>query len=307
MTSITVAIPSYNKEAQIARCIDSVLKNADAIDHIIVVDNCSTDRTFEIAKSYEPRVTCIQNDQNLGMSGNFNRCIELNTSDWLMIFHADDVMLPGAIAKYRTLIKQYPDVGLIHGDSFTTIEGDESSQTYQPRNTNAYYAAGTEALTCPYGVCSAVLVRAEAYEKLGGFVINSLSSDVEMWVRISATYAVGSINTPTVIYYSNNGSTGPQSLINRTIAEIKADWDDLNERIALVYPEGSAREEYRKKVRRDAPGNYFAVVKTNIRARNWKNVFAGLKLIIVDYRGFWQLVKIVINIIMRRVLLFFGQ
>ena len=300
--TITVAIPSYNKETQIARCIESVLENASEIDHILLIDNCSTDNTFEVAKGYEPRITCIKNDINLGMSGNFNRCIELCKSDWLMIFHADDVMLPGAIKKYRALIEKHPETGLIHADSYTVIEGDQKTKSHHPRNTKEFYEAGTDALTCPYGVCSAVMVKKAAYDKLGGFVASSLSSDVEMWARVAANYPVGSINEPTVIYYSSIKSTGPQSLVNRTVAEIKADWDDFNARTALAYPEGPARDAFLSSVQLSAPGNYFAVVKANLRAGNWRNVLAGLTLIIIDYRGLWPLLRIISKIVRRRLI-----
>ncbi|MCB9818879.1 glycosyltransferase [Candidatus Nomurabacteria bacterium] len=298
--TITIAIPSYNKEAQIARCIESVLENASEIDNIILVDNCSTDKTFEIAKSYEPRITCIQNETNLGMSGNFNRCIELCKSDWLMIFHADDVMLPNAIEKYRTLIKKHPEIGLIHADSYTITEGDETTRTHHPRKTDELYAAGAKALTCPYGVCSAVMVKKEAYDKLGGFIESSLSSDVEMWARVASNYPVGSINEPTVVYYSSIKSTGPQSLVNRSIAEIKADWDNLTNQIASIYPEGEARTQYLKNIDAGAPGAYWTVIKANLRAKNWRNVIDGFKLIIVDYHGLWPLLKIIIDTIKRR-------
>lgn len=299
--TITVAIPSYNKEQQIARGIESVLENNDEIDHIILIDNCSTDRTFEIARSYEPKISCIRNDNNIGMSGNFNRCIELCQSDWLMIFHADDVMLPGAIKKYRLMIEQHPEARLIHADSYTVTEGDEATRTQHKRNTRDFYTAGSDALSCPYGVCSAVMVKKEVYDNLGTFIESSLSSDVEMWARIASSYPIVSINEPTVVYYSNIKSTGPQSLINRSIAEIKADWDDLNTRMALCYPEGPAREAYLKNVLESAPGSYFAVVKANLRARNWRNVLAGLKLIIIDYQGLLPLIQITINTIFRRV------
>lgn len=301
MTTITVAIPSYNKEAEIRRCIESVLENKESIDRILLVDNCSSDHTFALAKQYEPHIQCIQNESNLGMSGNFNRCIELCQTDWLMIFHADDVMLPNAIEKYRALIKKYPTVGLIHADSYTINEGDESTKKHHPRAAKEFYAAGTEALTCPYGVCSAVMVKNEAYQTLGGFVASSLSSDAEMWARVSATYPVGSIAEPTVIYYSSTQSTGPQSLVNRSVSEIQTDWDDLNERMSHIYPEGPARDAYWHNVRQSAPSTYFAVAKANIRAHNWRNVAAVLKLIIVDYRGLWPLTKLVTSALYRKV------
>lgn len=299
--SLTVAIPTYNKETVIERCIESILKNNNHIDKVILIDNCSTDKTFEIAKKYEPRVFCVRNTENLGMSGNFNRCIELCDTDWLMILHADDELLPNAIKIYRKLIEKYPKLGLIHANSYSVVEGNVNTKTLSSRNTKEFYRAGIEALSCPTGVCSAVMVKKEAYDKLGNFIVSSLSSDVEMWARVASKYDVGSINEPTVIYYNSMGSTGPQSLIKRSVWEIKADWDDLSSRITKLYPEGIAREEYIQKTRRDLPGNYFAVVKANIKDRNWSNVFAGLKLIIVDNGDFWPLINIISEIIFRRV------
>ncbi len=298
--SITIAIPSYNKEAQIERCIESALKNADLVEKIIVIDNCSTDQTFSLAKKYEPKITCVQNDTNLGMSGNFNRCIELCETDWLLILHADDEILPDIIKKYRGLIEKYQKLGLIHGDSYSMIESDIGTKTYHPRNAREFYTAGTDALSCPYGVCSAVMVKKEAYDKLGLFISSSLSSDVEMWARVASRYDVGSINEPTVIYHISNTSTGPQSLVNRSIKEIKADWDNLTARMTSYYPEGPARDAYLKKVRIDEPGNYFAIVKANLRAGNWRNVFDGLKLIIIYKKDLWPLTKIVVAIFFRR-------
>lgn len=298
--TITVAIPSYNKETEISRCIESVLQNSAEVDQIIIVDNKSTDKTFEIAKSYEPLISCIQNDSNVGMSGNFNRCIELCQTDWLMILHADDILLPGAIKKYRTLIEKYPNVGIIHADSYCVINNDETSKSHYPRQSREFYTAGVEALSCTYGICSAVMVKMDAYNKLGNFIVTSLSSDVEMWARVAAHYPAGSINEPTAVYYSNINSTGPQSLIKRSVKDIKDDWDNLTYQISLHYPEGDARNVYLAKIRKDTPGNNFAIVKANLRARNWQNVFTGLKLIIIDDHDLWPLIKIAAGISLRR-------
>lgn len=298
--TITVAIPSYNKEAVITRCIESALQNKDDVDDIILVDNCSTDRTFSIAKRYEPNIFCVRNESNLGMSGNFNRCIELCKTDWLMILHADDELLTHAISKYREFIKKYPTMGIIHADSYSVVEGKETTRVYTKRQAKEFYTTGVEALSCPYGVCSSVMIKREAYDKLGHFITSSLSSDAEMWARVASRYPAGYINYPTVTYYSDVNSTGPQSLIKRKVKDIKADWDDLTNRITQYYPKGLAREEYLKKTRQEAPGNYFAIVKANLRAKNWRNVFDGLKLIIVDNGDLWPLIKIVMSIIWRR-------
>lgn len=299
--TITIAIPSYNKAPYIRRCIESVLQNADAIDRIIVVDNASTDETFAIAQEYEPRVTCYRNETNIGMSGNFNRCVELCDTDWLMIFHADDEMLSGAITHYRDVIEQHPSIGLIHANCFFVQDADETTRTYVPRPTYGFFASGADAMSCHYGACSSIMVKREAYTTLGVF-IESMSPDVEMWARIASHYDVYSLDVPTVVYHVSAASTGPQSLVNRSIREIRADWDALAERMAANYPTPELQEAFRRQNRMLAPANYWTVVKANIRARKVRNTFQGLWLIVVTYRGLIPLIKLVGKTIARRYL-----
>jgi GT2 family glycosyltransferase len=224
--NITVAIPSYNKEKYIKRCIESALQNKEHITKIILVDNNSTDKTLEIAKHYEPEIICYKNDSNLGMAKNWNRCIDLCETEWLLILHADDELLPNAIPKYEALIQKHPTLGLIHANSCSIVEGDLATKSFTTSTQKEFWSKGLEAMTCNYGVCSAVMVRKEVYDTLGYF-IESLSSDAEMWSRIASKYDVGFITEPTVIYHVSKSSTGYESLIKRHVKDIKKDWDLL--------------------------------------------------------------------------------
>lgn len=291
--SLTIAIPSYNKEKYIERCIKSVLIEKNLVDKIIVVDNCSTDKTIEISRKFEPEITCIVNETNLGMSGNFNKCIELCETEWLMILHADDELLPGAISKYLEYIKKYPDLGLIHADSYSIVDGDESTKNLNQIHKKELWKAGLDALSCPYGVCSAVMVKKSAYDKLGGFINWSLSSDAEMWARIAGKYDVGYINHPTVIYHISAASLGPQSLIKRSVKQIKDDWDNLNQRISESYPTPESSKAYLDRMHQAGPANYWPVFKANLIAGNYKNAIHALYIIVFTYNGLIPLCKII--------------
>ncbi|MFA5997325.1 MAG: glycosyltransferase family 2 protein [Candidatus Paceibacterota bacterium] len=305
-TTITIAIPSYNKEKYIKKCLSSILNEKHYIDKIILLDNCSTDKTFEIAKTFEPEIKCIQNDTNLGMVGNWNKCIELCETDWLMIFHADDEMVPDVVSHYRETIQKYPTANLVCANAYSIIEEDESTKSLGKSDPKEFYRAGLEAMGCRGSVCSAVMVKKEAYNKLGYF-IDSLSSDVEMWHRISSKYDVAFLNMPTVIYRINASSTGPASLINRDVREIKADWDLLTEKMAGNYPSKESRDAFIKKCIKDAPEAYLTVIKANIRARNYRKVLDALFLIIFTYRGFVPLVSLSSTIIKKQISKLFKQ
>lgn len=272
---ITVAIPSYNKEKYIARCIDSALVEKDALSKIILVDNKSTDKTLEISKRYEQDITCHQNERNLGMAKNWDRCIDLCDTEWLMILHADDELLPGAIQYYIDFVKKYPSVGIIHANSYSIIEGDISTKSFTEKKQKPFWKAGLEAMECHYGVCSAVMVRKDVYIQLGYF-IESLSSDAEMWSRIASKYDVGFIEEPTVIYHVSKSSTGYESLTKRKIKDIKKDWDLLNKSIANNYPTINSRNIYLKKYHEDAPGRFYALTKANIKAHNYRNALEAV-------------------------------
>ncbi|MBF05410.1 hypothetical protein CL644_01750 [bacterium] len=288
--TITVAIPSYNKEKEIRRCIESALRNSNEIDKIILVDNLSSDKTLAIAKEYEPKVTCYQNETNVGMAGNFNRCIELCDTDWLMILHADDELLEDSISKYRSAIAENPSVGLIHADCYFIQDNKIETKEYVPRSTYGFMTAGKEAMSCHYGACSSIMVKNEVYKQLGTF-LESMSCDVEMWARIAGKYDVYSINQPTVIYHVSDLSTGPQSLVNRTVTEIRADWDNLNEHISKTFATGTEREAFNRRIFSEGANTYWPVLTANIRARNFRNILATLKIIIVDYRGILPLLR----------------
>lgn len=64
---------------------------------IVVSDDCGPDSTAaeELVRSYrDPRLMYVRNEQNLGLAGNWNRCLRVAPTDLVTIFHADDRLLP---------------------------------------------------------------------------------------------------------------------------------------------------------------------------------------------------------------------
>ncbi len=99
---ITV-IPVYNGDAFILQTLESVAAQTRRPDRLIVVDNCSTDRTEAIVKGFT-KIPCEwhRNATNLGLFGNCNRALDFAPEgDYLHILHADDLIEP---KYYETLI-----------------------------------------------------------------------------------------------------------------------------------------------------------------------------------------------------------
>lgn len=91
---IPVIIPAYNAEKTIGRCLDSVLCQTPEIE-IIVVDDCSTDRTFDICKEYQSHhgnITLIHNEKNIGQGLSRDKGIKAASGEYLAFVDSDDTI-----------------------------------------------------------------------------------------------------------------------------------------------------------------------------------------------------------------------
>jgi succinoglycan biosynthesis protein ExoU len=95
--TIAVIVPAYNAESTIAQTIKSSL-SARQVAEVFVVDDCSTDRTFEtavLAANNDQRCKVVQQETNMGPSAARNRALRETKSPLIAIVDADDYILPG--------------------------------------------------------------------------------------------------------------------------------------------------------------------------------------------------------------------
>jgi glycosyltransferase involved in cell wall biosynthesis len=98
---LTVIIPSYNEENNIARC----LKSVSWADEILLVDSFSTDRTLEIAKNYTRRI--LQHEyQNSAAQKNW--AIPQAGHEWVLLVDCDETVSKPLGDEIRTLLEQDP-------------------------------------------------------------------------------------------------------------------------------------------------------------------------------------------------------
>jgi glycosyltransferase involved in cell wall biosynthesis len=139
---ISIIIPSYNKEKFIAQAIDSVLAQTFKEWELIIVDDCSTDKTKEILKAYitNQKIFIYSNDINKG--GNYCRNFGLSkaTQPYIIFFDADDLLLENCIENRLKLMKEYPnlDFAVFTMGIFNKKIGDNNykwlPETKQPLN-----------------------------------------------------------------------------------------------------------------------------------------------------------------------------
>ena len=118
---VTIAIPVYQRSGMIDDAIESVVSQLVPGVELLILDNASTDGTFERAQRWSsPQVRVERNPENIGMGMNFLRSIELARGKWFRYLMSDDKLLPGAVPLMVDLINLYPDVDFQFSNRLTS-------------------------------------------------------------------------------------------------------------------------------------------------------------------------------------------
>jgi GT2 family glycosyltransferase len=96
-TSVSVTIVAYNSSQYLEACLRSVFQQTHRPLEVVVVDNASTDATWEILKKFAGRIRVILNGRNLGFAAAQNQAIRASQSDWVLALNPDTALEPGFI------------------------------------------------------------------------------------------------------------------------------------------------------------------------------------------------------------------
>lgn len=95
--NLSVCVPTYNGSRYLTECLDSVARQTVSDFEILVVDDGSSDATVAVAETFarrDARVRVVRNERNLGLVGNWGRCVELARGEWIKFVFQDDVLEP---------------------------------------------------------------------------------------------------------------------------------------------------------------------------------------------------------------------
>ena len=115
---VSVAIATYNGASYIKEQLDSILAQTYLIYEIIIVDDCSSDETWDILVQYTANnnsIKIFRNEVNLGGTKSFEKAIRACSGDYIALADQDDVWLTEKIA---TLVEKIGENWLIHSDAF---------------------------------------------------------------------------------------------------------------------------------------------------------------------------------------------
>jgi glycosyltransferase involved in cell wall biosynthesis len=226
---ISVCIPTYNGGLYLEECLRSVCQQTFTDFEIIVCDDCSADNTVEIVKEFQKkdsRIKLLINEKNLGLVGNWNRCLDIAQGEWIKFVFQDDLISAAGLQQMLDLATDKTQMVLC--ERAFIFEKDVSTDIKSEYTNNVlrmYKAIGTEGIqritpkkACDlinkyvpanfFGEPTSVMFRKSVISKIGIFNpdINQ-HCDLEYWLRIASAYGFEYTPDKLVSFRIHNSST----------------------------------------------------------------------------------------------------
>lgn len=185
MTRISAIIPSYNAERYLAEAIESVLQQTTPVDEIIVVDDCSTDQSREVAARYPVRL--LQTPRNSGHATARNIGIDAAQGEWIAWLDADDRWQPHHICTLMKHLGTYPQAAV----AFSAVRkfGDCQGVWQYVRDGEPCGDVFWDCYRATVVPAMAVVTRSDAVREVGGFdQAIRIAPDFEFWLRMAQKY-----------------------------------------------------------------------------------------------------------------------
>lgn len=199
---VSVVVPTFNRAHTLKRCLDSILNQNLKAFEVIVVDDGSTDSTTELLKEYGDQIKSFKTS-NKGVSAARNYAVKESSGDWIALLDSDDEWLPERLEKQINLLKQFPDLKLIHGEEIWVRNGKRVNQKKIHQKAGGYIYQMCLPLCCISP--SASLIKKETYLELGGFNEEyPVCEDYDLWLKLTSKYEVGFVIEPIIIKYGGH-------------------------------------------------------------------------------------------------------
>ncbi len=190
---ITTIIPCYNAQQYLAQAIESVCAQTRPSDEILVVDDCSTDSSREVAAGYP--VTLLQTSNNAGHATARNVGIKAARGDLIAWLDADDYWEPNHLATVCGLLDQFPEAAVAY--SAVRFIGAKTGTWSNPCCHHQPQMVFWECLGATIVPAMSAVTRTAPLLALGGFDESVRTApDFDLWLRMSRSHPF--VSTPEI-------------------------------------------------------------------------------------------------------------
>ncbi len=185
---VSILTTCYNRAGYVGETIESVLAQSFGDFEYIIVDDGSTDCSFDVILDYakrDSRIQAYQNESNLGDYPNRNKAASYARGTYLKYIDSDDHLYPHALDVCVRYMEQFPHAGLgltkLHSQERPLPEVLSPAQAYR-----RHFLEGGLFSNAP----GSVVIRRSSFEQAGRFSGARMIGDFEMWLRLARRFDV---------------------------------------------------------------------------------------------------------------------
>jgi len=206
---VSVCMAAYNGAQFILIQIRSILDQLEASDELIIVDDCSSDRTCELVESLgESRIHLIRHSRNLGVTQTFEDALRTASGSIIFLSDQDDIWLPDKVTTVLQAFSLNPDITLVISDAAMIdqdgVKRSESHYALRGRFKDGFLA---NVIQCKYLGCT-MAFRAALLRNALPFP-RSKTIFHDLWLGVANRLAGGKTHylTDTLVSYRRHAGT----------------------------------------------------------------------------------------------------
>lgn len=200
MPRVSVLLPVYNCEKYIKETLDSVLTQTFSDFELIIIDDCSTDNTVDIIKSFkDSRISFIQKEKNSGYTDSLNYRIDIAEGEYIARMDGDDVCAISRFEKQVNFLDNNPEV-MLCGTSIQVIGTDNVLRHPQSHEEIKVKLCFGTAFCHP-----SVMGRKEVFKENNYNKDFEPAEDYELWTRLVFKGRLANIDEILLFYRAHSG------------------------------------------------------------------------------------------------------
>lgn len=222
---VSIVLPVYNGERFLSESIDSIIAQTYQNWELIIIDDCSSDNSPEIAKNYakkDTRIMYYRNEQNLKLPRSLNRGFSLSKGEYLTWTSDDNMYLPDALYKMVNAMKAQQAEFVFAPCHVINEKGEIVEEWSAPDDYQISIMKGDFVGAC-------FLYTRNVYDTIGEYDVNKfLVEDYDYWLRIFCRFKVFYIEDYLYMYRWHDRSltsTEKQDSINSMCEKVL--WDNI--------------------------------------------------------------------------------
>ena len=225
---VSVIMPVYNAEEFVEEAIRSILEQTYDKFELIIVDDCSTDKSMDIVRSIkDDRIRIIKNEHNCGVAHSRNIALDNSQGEFIAIMDDDDVALPCRFEMQVNYLNEHKDIDVVGGKHvFIDCNGEvirgENKAYYNPQFLKAKFLFNNTFCNSEMMLRKSVLKDLRYSQDCYGM------EDYKLWIQLSK-YAPMTMIDEVFLKHRRHGSNLTMQVNSQKLQQRKEKYKELQE------------------------------------------------------------------------------